>query len=79
MAAEREGFWEGPGLPDLADLPLIELVDSGNPVLARAIRLARARRAAAGIVYAGFHSGLPRVVSASDGDGDYDDEIPEGR
>lgn len=45
-------------MPDLTGLGLEELVRPGNAVLERAIRLARARRAGAGIVYAGWNSAL---------------------
>lgn len=49
-------------LPDISELPLRALVDSADDVLARAIRTARARRAGAGIVYAGFtNAALPAV------------------
>jgi FXSXX-COOH protein len=60
------------GLPDLTDLPLDALADLGDTVLARAIRIARSRRAAAGIVYAGFNNNViipDGAFGDPDGDG----------
>jgi hypothetical protein len=55
MTADIAEVRDGTGVPDLADLPLSELADAADPLLAAAIRIAGARRAGAGIVYAGFH------------------------
>ncbi|MGI5218733.1 chloride channel protein [Nocardia sp. CA-290969] len=46
-----------PGLPDLADLPLDELLDEHRPEVNRAVRIALHRRAAVGIVFAGHSAG----------------------
>ncbi|MEU1984076.1 chloride channel protein [Nocardia sp. NPDC019395] len=46
-----------PGLPDLADLPLDELLDDHRPEVNRAVRIALRRRAAVGIVFAGHSAG----------------------
>jgi hypothetical protein len=54
-------------LPDLTALPLAALVRPDNAVLEQAIRLARARRAGAGIVYAGFNNGGLRAIGSLDG------------
>lgn len=59
------------GLPDLTGLPLDALADLGDTVLARAIGIARARRAAAGIVYAGFNN---NVIMPDGAFGDADDD-----
>lgn len=60
-------------MPDLSGLALDELVKPGNAVLERAIRLARARRAGAGIVYAGFNSATLHAHHAMDGLDDHED------
>lgn len=46
-----------PGLPDLADLPLDELLDEHRPEVNHAVRIALRRRAAVGIVFAGHSAG----------------------
>lgn len=60
-------------MPDLSGLALDELVKPGNAVLERAIRLARARRAGAGIVYAGFNNGKLRAIGCLTGLDDDED------
>ena len=55
---------ESSGIPDLTELPLEVLVDREDGALSRAIRLARSRRAGAGIVYAGFSNAAPAPARA---------------
>jgi hypothetical protein len=76
MTADIAGVRAGTGVPDLADLPLTALAETADPVLAEAIRIAGARRAGAGIVYAGFHG--PRRVPGTRA-GNRDEAAAESR